>query len=500
DCSVVLFFATLNSRESAYIRENELPWASKYGKPVIQCLLDAGTDMGLPDSTFAASVSQAEIETALSATDGIARGEQRTAKGISVLVNPADRYEAYDAKGSALSLYAAESEASARAILLEIKNSGCVFYESGGRGTEERLLRRCASLVVFLDRAFLRDQGLMKILTWAWQSGKDLAVCQLEGIEEEELPEELSGLHKMQWLDFSHGITGDMIKKLVRHLEKRGCRNTSAMPGFEYEKTKKGIVLKRYTGREAAPWIESAYGGIPVTEIADEAFRNCRYLQSIRIPDTVEKIGEQAFEECTNLSSLVFGSGLVELGRRSFCGCTSLTSVTLPEGIKKIGEGAFAGCSGLTSIDLPESVKTICGYAFSGCSGLKAFHFPNGVKRIETAVFNECKALTTVTLPEDTRSIEGEAFRLCDSLTSVVLPDGAGSIGTEAFLGCENLVSVHIPASVRWIDERAFYGCRNLAVTCPERSYALKYCMEHSIPVRKVKVRFLERLFPGKRR
>ena len=122
------------------------------------------------------------------------------------------------------------------------------------------------------------------------------------------------------------------------------------------------------------------------------------------------------------------------------------------------------------------------------------------VTAISYRAFQSCTGLTSVTIPDSVTSIGEGAFAFCDSLTSVVLPDGAGSIGTEAFLGCENLVSVHIPASVRWIDERAFYGCRNLAVTCPERSYALKYCMEHSIPVRKVKVRFLERLFPGKRR
>ena len=120
----------------------------------------------------------------------------------------------------------------------------------------------------------------------------------------EDLPEELVELHKMQWLDFAHGMNGDMIKKLVWHLEQRGCRDTAAMPGFEYEKTKQGIVIKRYTGRDASLWVENEYGGIPVVGIEDEAFRNCITLRSLRLSDGIKKIGKQAFEGCRNLSSV----------------------------------------------------------------------------------------------------------------------------------------------------------------------------------------------------
>ena len=79
----------------------------------------------------------------------------------------------------------------------------------------------------------------------------------------------MNELDKMHALNFVHGITPDMNKKLTRHLQKRGCRNAAALPGFEYEKTDEGIVIKKYTGTDPEPKLEREYDGIPVVEIAE---------------------------------------------------------------------------------------------------------------------------------------------------------------------------------------------------------------------------------------
>ena len=115
----------------------------------------------------------------------------------------------------------------------------------------------------------------------------------MESISNDELPQELIGLHKMQWLHFAHGINADMNTKLARHLQKRGCRNAATLPGFEYEITDKGIVIKKYTGLHPELRIESEYGGIPVVEIADEAFNSCARLKSLVIPKGIKKIGKE---------------------------------------------------------------------------------------------------------------------------------------------------------------------------------------------------------------
>ena len=247
NCSAFLLFATENSLNSYYCRKNEIPWAIRYGKPIIKCDLDDGLDYEIDESAVKATVSQAEIETALEQISGLIRGERREAKGISVVVNPADR-DGAEGNDFAYCLYTAEHSATAKAILFEARNSGCTLYDAVEDGTDEEKLQNAACLIVFLDKAFLSDKSLTKTLTEAYQAGRDIAVCQVESISNDELPQELHGLHKMQWLHFVHGINADMNTKLARHLQKRGCRNTATLPGFEYEITDKGIIIELYTG------------------------------------------------------------------------------------------------------------------------------------------------------------------------------------------------------------------------------------------------------------
>lgn len=68
-----------------------------------------------------------------------------------------------------------------------------------------------------------------------------------------------------------------------------------------------------------------------VIGIADHAFENSSYLQSVRfainnIPIT---IGESAFENCDNLKSIVISNGVKEIGERAFYGCDNLNKVAL---------------------------------------------------------------------------------------------------------------------------------------------------------------------------
>ena len=69
---------------------------------------------------------------------------------------------------------------------------------------------------------------------------------------------------------------------------------------------------------------------MPVTKINDSAFENCSYLQSVRIPDSVEYIGKNAFK-----------------------GCIVLSELKVPNSVKTIGDGAFDKCASLKQIDLP---------------------------------------------------------------------------------------------------------------------------------------------------
>ena len=82
-----------------------------------------------------------------------------------------------------------------------------------------------------------------------------------------------------------------------------------------------------------------------LSKIEDYAFRGCKKLNDIEIPDNIVEIGSSAFEYCTNLQQ-----------------------INLPEGLEKIGSGAFDYARNLSEIIIPESVKTIDEFAFGGWS------------------------------------------------------------------------------------------------------------------------------------
>ena len=483
NCAAVLLFVTENSMNSFYIRENELPWAIDYGRPVIRCILEPGKDIEVPENLLAATVSPVHIQPALEKISGLEKGESRIAKGITVVYDPAVR-EGPEGDGFAYCLYAPQSAAAARTILLEAKNSGCSLYDEAAEGADDEKLASSACLIVFLDHAFLSDKHLTDILTGAWKAGRDLAVCELEDIEDGDLPVNLAELHKMQWLSFVHGITADTITKLSRHLQKRGCRNTAVLPGFEYEKTEEGIVITRYSGKEASPVIESHYGGVPVTVIGKEAFKSCIHLKKIYLPETVTRIEDSSFYGCSGLISVSLPQSLVSIGDHAFEGCTSLPSIVIPKKVETIPFMAFEKCAGLTSVKLSEGVKKIWSCAFGRCSSLTSVDIPKSVIDLGNAVFDGCSALKSVVIPDGVKHIRSNTFWGCTNLTSVVIGKGVRRIGERVFRDCENLTSLRISGWVREIGRDAFEGCSRLMVTCPRFSAAWRYCKKENIPVK----------------
>ncbi len=433
NCTAFLLFVTENSLKSLYCMENEIPWAVRFGKPIIKCIAEDGLDYDIPEEVLASTVSPDEIEPALERINGLEKGEERVARGISVVVNLTDRgeegEEGEENDGFAYCLYSEENEHIARTILLEAKNRGCNLYDAVRQGEDEEKLEECASLIVFLDKAFLADRYLTGVLTDLYKAGRDLVVCQVEKIEDDDLPLELVGLHKKQWLnyvyynrykyetdhtgDYFYDSSDDMNVKLARHLQRRGCRNTTVMHDYEYEKTDQGIVIRRYTGREEEPETDGKFNDIPVVKIADGAFKNNPYVRRIAIPDSVKEIGNNAFENCKYLYSLAIGSGVRKIGKWAFAGCEYLNEVTIPDGVMEIEEHTFHGCRRLRKVSLPDSLMIIGDGAFYHCRDLCIADIPDGVTRIGGEAFSYCSDLRGITVPDSAKEIGENAFDHC---------------------------------------------------------------------------------------
>lgn len=100
----------------------------------------------------------------------------------------------------------------------------------------------------------------------------------------------------------------------------------------------------------------------------------------ISIPETVTRIGDSAFAGCSVANGLEFQAkfSLIEIGKSAFKGCKSIKMVYLPEGLKDIKESTFEDCESLGLISVPYATKTIHTTAFEGCKNIIIAELPSG--------------------------------------------------------------------------------------------------------------------------
>ena len=253
---------------------------------------------------------------------------------------------------------------------------------------------------------------------------------------------------------------------------------------------------------------------IKVTRIGTEAFRNCKELTSVTIPEGVTHIDTHALAYCAGLKSVTLPSSLRGIGYAAFGKDAELKSVKIPNGVKSIAADAFNGC-GLRSVVIPESVTHIGDRAFCGCLELESVAIPVGVVRIGKGVFGDCNALKLIQLDSG-----NQAFTLVDGALytkdrselvmwpnppkSVVIPEGVTNIWGWAFTGGSGMTSVTIPESVTRIGEIAFIRCAGLkSITIPSRVKSMgEHVFERCSELTEVKMlgerpEAPENLFPG---
>ncbi len=142
--------------------------------------------------------------------------------------------------------------------------------------------------------------------------------------------------------------------------------------GVSYKVSDDGtyLIITGYDEQFPTLNIESEIDGLPVKEIAESAFQNCRDIYSVTIPDSVEKIGQKSFRDCPNLVSVKLSASLKTIPFEAFRDCRVLTSVILPEGLERIEDSAFQG-SGIRKLKIPASVNYIGHDVFMLCENIR---------------------------------------------------------------------------------------------------------------------------------
>ncbi len=201
----------------------------------------------------------------------------------------------------------------------------------------------------------------------------------------------------------------------------RKVRAVTPESSFQYSLSGGEAVITKYTGTETQVEVPSTLGGCPVTEIGSTAFRGCKTMETLSLPEGLRSIGDNAFYFCP-----------------------ALEEISLPSSLKSIGKNAFGLCQKLKNADLPEELETLGAGAFATCTGLQSVSLPSGLSCVESNTFNTCTSLQAVTLPQGLTAVGERAFYTCTALSGVTLPEGLETIGKEAFVGCSGMKSFEV--------------------------------------------------------
>jgi len=168
------------------------------------------------------------------------------------------------------------------------------------------------------------------------------------------------------------------------------------------------------------------------------AFRNCKDLTQIKIPNRIESIKRMAFENCLNLSKVEIENPDCDVAELAFHN-TNISNFEFENpllryyGIKKIKieNGFFFSEDKKTLIDvvipqkalvIPEGVEEI---GFKACCSnkiLESVEFPSTLKIINECSFYDCSKLNNVKIPNNCE-ISSYAFDSCKKLSNIEIPD-----------------------------------------------------------------------------
>lgn len=240
-----------------------------------------------------------------------------------------------------------------------------------------------------------------------------------------------------------------------------------------------------------------------VETIGTNAFKNCRNLTAVYIPDAVTRIEYGAFTG-TGLTHLTIPKNVTYIGGFGDCAalksvefnaenCTyagfpiTLPTITFNEGVKIIPANCLKGNAVIGTVHIPSSVIEIKSAAFADCSSLASVLFdaekctisgsydnPAFPKTLQSIVFGEgvktipkyClkgnNTITAVIIPNSVEDIEGSAFHSCLSLKEIRVPNSVKRINSLAFYKCSALENVYLGSSLTNIGSEAFAKCSQI--------------------------------------
>ncbi len=144
----------------------------------------------------------------------------------------------------------------------------------------------------------------------------------------------------------------------------------------------------------------------------------------------VTELGENAFSQCRSLQTVALNPQLTELPAHAFAGCIALENIDLSH-VVTVGDNAFLSNEALKEVKL-SSATTVGEYAFLYCEQLTSVSFGTEPVTVKEGAFSYCHALAQVKNSTSLETVGPYAFAY-SNITSIDL-SGAKCIDDHAFL------------------------------------------------------------------
>lgn len=87
-----------------------------------------------------------------------------------------------------------------------------------------------------------------------------------------------------------------------------------------------------------------------VTQIENNAFKNNKYITTLKLGKNVTSIGDSAFYGCKKLKTVKMNSKLTKIGNNAFKNCEKLSAFSFPKTLKQVGKSAFYACKNMKTL------------------------------------------------------------------------------------------------------------------------------------------------------
>lgn len=157
---------------------------------------------------------------------------------------------------------------------------------------------------------------------------------------------------------------------------------------------------------------------LPVKSICRNSFWNCKGIEQIVFPETLEQIGYNPFVGCSNIKFInhskayeVIDDVLYTKSKEKlvcFPAWKAIGSIKIPDFVKILERGSFSGCNKMSSIDF-NNVEAISKTCFTNCDSLNEIRLEKKIKYVGEWAFAHCKNLKKFLVSKETE-IDNNAF------------------------------------------------------------------------------------------